>query len=101
MRNFFVYLVASWLLGSASSSALAVNLIYEPFDYTSGQALGPPNSSVSWGLRNTQAGTTAGTADNSVNTAKPSTAMEVLETNGCVQRRLRHLRIRSISPAAA
>ncbi len=72
MRKFFVHLFAIVAVWFCSSSALAVNLIYEPFDYTSGQALGPPSSAVSFGQRNEQAGTTAGDADNSVNTANPN-----------------------------
>ena len=74
MRKFCTYCVLSAILFVAGTCPLALaqtstTYIYEPFDYTSGQALGPSSSSVAFGLRNTQAGTTAGTADNSVNTA--------------------------------
>src|SRR5690348_13925076 len=68
-----LFLAAITSVGFWSSAALAqtsTTYIYEPFDYTSGQALGPSSSGVSFGLRNTQAGTTAGSADNSVNTSQ-------------------------------
>ena len=74
MRKFFVYVIAVVVSCFSSSSASAINLIYEPFDYTftAGQNLGPPDATVTYGFRNTQAGTTAGTADNSGNTGNAS-----------------------------
>ena len=48
------YLFAFTALWFWSSSAFAINLIYEPFDYTAGADL--------LGQRNTSVGTTAGTA---------------------------------------
>jgi hypothetical protein len=54
MMNRFAYLFAFTALWFWSSSSLAINLIYEPFDYTAGADL--------LGQRNTSVGTTAGTA---------------------------------------
>src|SRR3954470_19780241 len=66
----FFAILAVYCLASVAPAQTSTTYIYEPFDYTSGQALGPSSASVSFGLRNTQAGTTAGTADNSVNTGQ-------------------------------
>lgn len=54
MRKFNLFIAAVAVACFWASSALATSLIYEPFDYTSGVDI--------LGLRNTSAGTTAGTA---------------------------------------
>ena len=64
--HFRAVLLCVGLVGGSfwSSTASAVNLIYEPFDYTSGAAL--------LGQTNTSGGTTAGTASNSWLRAAPA-----------------------------
>jgi fibronectin-binding autotransporter adhesin len=62
MVRFCAYVVAASLVMLFAATASATSLIYEPFDYTLGADLGPSTLSSDTGQRNTQAGTTAGTA---------------------------------------